>query len=48
VIKIDLREIGWEGVEWVHLAEDGLVVGFCEHCDEPSDSDTTELVSLGR
>jgi hypothetical protein len=22
-IKMDLREIGWEGVEWTHLAEDG-------------------------
>jgi hypothetical protein len=22
VIKIDLREIGWVGVEWIHLAQD--------------------------
>jgi len=21
-IKMGLKEIGWEGVEWVHLAED--------------------------
>jgi hypothetical protein len=21
-IKLDLREIGWEGVNWMHLAED--------------------------
>jgi hypothetical protein len=21
-IKIDLSEIGWEGVQWIHLAED--------------------------
>jgi hypothetical protein len=21
-IKVDLREIGWEGVEWIHLAQD--------------------------
>jgi hypothetical protein len=21
-IKMDLREIGWEGLEWIHLAED--------------------------
>jgi hypothetical protein len=21
-IKIDLREIGWEGVEWIDLAQD--------------------------
>jgi hypothetical protein len=20
--RIDLREIGWEGVDWVHLAQD--------------------------
>jgi hypothetical protein len=22
-IKMDLREIGWEGVTWIHLAQDG-------------------------
>jgi hypothetical protein len=22
VIKMDLREIGWGGVEWIHLAQD--------------------------
>jgi hypothetical protein len=21
-IKIDLREIGWDGMDWIHLAED--------------------------
>jgi hypothetical protein len=21
-IKIDLREIGWDGVDWIHLAQD--------------------------
>jgi hypothetical protein len=21
-IKIDLREVGWEGVEWIHLTQD--------------------------
>jgi hypothetical protein len=21
-IRMDLREIGWEGVEWIHLAQD--------------------------
>jgi len=21
-IRIDLREIGWEGAEWIHLAQD--------------------------
>jgi len=22
-IRIDLREIGWEGMDWIHLAQDG-------------------------
>jgi hypothetical protein len=22
IIKMDLREIGWEGVDWIHLAQD--------------------------
>jgi hypothetical protein len=22
-IRTDLREIGWEGVDWIHLAQDG-------------------------
>jgi hypothetical protein len=22
VIKVDLREIGWGGVEWIHLVQD--------------------------
>jgi hypothetical protein len=31
-IKIDLREIGKEGVGWIHLAQGwGPVVGCCEH-----------------
>ena len=21
-IKIDLRETGWEGIDWIHLAQD--------------------------
>jgi hypothetical protein len=21
-IKIDLREIGWDGMDWIHLAQD--------------------------
>jgi hypothetical protein len=21
-VRIDLREIGWEGVDWIHLAQD--------------------------
>jgi hypothetical protein len=22
-IRIDLKEIGWEGVDWIHLPQDG-------------------------
>jgi hypothetical protein len=22
-IRMDLREIGWDGVDWIHLAQDG-------------------------
>jgi hypothetical protein len=36
-IRRDLREIGWEGVEQMHLAQDkGPVAGYCEHGNEPS------------
>jgi hypothetical protein len=35
---MDLREIGWEGVDWIHLAQDIPVVGSCEDGDEPSGS----------
>jgi hypothetical protein len=31
-IKIDLREIGWGGLDWFYLAEDGA--GSCEHDNE--------------
>jgi hypothetical protein len=31
-IKIDLREIGWEGLDWVSVAQD---TDSCEHGDEP-------------
>jgi hypothetical protein len=28
-IKIDIKEIGWEGVDWIHLArERGQIDGF--------------------
>jgi hypothetical protein len=36
-IKIDLREIGWDGMDWIDLAQ-GPVEGSCEHGDEPSGS----------
>jgi hypothetical protein len=32
-IKIDLREIGWDGVDWIGLAQDS-----CEHGNEPPGS----------
>jgi hypothetical protein len=35
-IKTDLIEIGWDGVEWVNLAQNmELLGGSCEHGDEP-------------
>jgi hypothetical protein len=27
-----LRELGWEGMDWIHLAKDGQEAGSCE-CD---------------
>jgi hypothetical protein len=33
-IKIDLREIGWNGMDWI----EGPVEGSCEHGDETSGS----------
>jgi hypothetical protein len=38
-IKIYLREIGWDGVDWVILAQDREPLeGSCEHGVEPSSS----------
>jgi hypothetical protein len=34
-IKMDLREIGWNGVDWIHLAQ---VEGSFEHGNELSGS----------
>jgi hypothetical protein len=34
-IRMDLREIGWEHVDWFHLSHD-RVAGCCEHGNEPS------------
>jgi hypothetical protein len=33
-IKVDLREIGWDGMDWIDLVP---VQGSCEHGDEISD-----------
>jgi hypothetical protein len=32
---MNLREIGWDGMDWIDLAQDRL--GSCEHGNEPSD-----------
>jgi hypothetical protein len=34
IIKIDLRVIGWGGMDWTYLAQEAS----CEHGIEPSDS----------
>jgi hypothetical protein len=33
-IKIDLREIGWDDMDWIDLAQEGS----CEHGNEPQGS----------
>jgi hypothetical protein len=38
-IKMDLREIGWSGMDWIDLTQDTKPVeGYCENGDEPSGS----------
>jgi hypothetical protein len=38
-IKMDVREIGIDEANWIQVAQGrGPVVGFCEHCNEPSGS----------
>jgi hypothetical protein len=37
-IKMDLREIGFGDMDWIHLAQDRQVAGSCEHGNEPSGS----------
>jgi hypothetical protein len=36
-IKMDLREIGWDSMDWIG-SEYGLVEGSCEHGNELSSS----------
>jgi len=32
---VGLRDIGWDGVDWIHLAHDILtLVSWCEHGNE--------------
>jgi hypothetical protein len=33
-IKIDLRKVGWDGMDWIELAQESS----CEHCNEPPGS----------
>jgi hypothetical protein len=33
---MDLREIVWENVDWMHLAQEGPVADCFEHDNEPS------------
>jgi len=28
VFRMDLRGIGWEGMDWMHLAQEGDIAGF--------------------
>jgi hypothetical protein len=34
---MDVREIGWDGMDWIDLAQD-RDQGSCEHGNEPSGS----------
>jgi hypothetical protein len=34
-IKLDLREIGIDGANWIAGTLEGPVAGFCEHGNEP-------------
>jgi hypothetical protein len=37
-IKMNLREIGWDGVDWMDIAQDRHLDGSCEHGIEPPGS----------
>jgi hypothetical protein len=38
-IKMDLREIGWDGMDWIDLAQDwDQLEGSCEHGNEHAGS----------
>jgi hypothetical protein len=39
IIEIDLREIGWDGMDWIDLAQDrGPLEGSRGHGNEPTGS----------
>jgi hypothetical protein len=45
-IRMDLREICWWSVEWIHVAQDrDRWRVFCECGDEPPGSGATELLN---
>ena len=35
-IEMDLKEIRWEAVDWIDVAQDKDVSGFCDHGNEIS------------
>jgi hypothetical protein len=37
-IRMDLKEVGWGGMDWIGLALDRQVAGNCECGNEPSGS----------
>jgi hypothetical protein len=42
-IRMDHREMGWNGVNWIHVAQDrDQFTGSCEHGNEPSGSINVE------
>jgi hypothetical protein len=44
-IRMDLREIGFGGVDWIRLSGQGPLAGCCERGDETSGSCATELIN---
>jgi hypothetical protein len=43
-IRMDLREIGCESIDWIQLAQDREVAGSCQYGDEPLGSGAREFV----
>jgi hypothetical protein len=40
--KIFVKETGWGGIDWIHLAQDQDKWWFCEHGNESSSSTKSE------
>ena len=32
---MDLQKVGWGGMVWIDLVQDGQVAGTCDCCNEP-------------